>query len=241
VPGILALVAALTAVVTWPLVITTGQITDWHDVLFSTWVLAWETHALSTAGASIANANIFWPNNNALFYGPAALGALPWFAPVYLATGDPVRAVNVAFLMCLTMTGASLHWVVWRWKRSHAAGFVAAATFLTTPWVSSSFIPLTPHLAALQLFPVVVYLASSNLARMRQVVALFIAIVVQCLTDLVYVAPAVLAPLGALVVIRLARRFSRRAGMRLAGVVVASSIVLASSPQAVALVWGSIA
>jgi len=85
---------------------------------------------------------------------------------------------------------------------------------------------MVPHLAALQFFPLIVLLASSNLDRWRSVLALTALATLQGLTDLVYIAPAVLGPLGILALFRLARRRTRRSGLRVAGVVVASAALL---------------
>jgi hypothetical protein len=224
----LASSALLTLWLTWPLAVETARpLRGTGDYGYSAWVLAWLTHGLTTAPWRLAEANIFWPDDHTLFYGPAALGALPFFAPVYLATRDAVRSVNVTFWTCLALTGAAIHWVVWRWTRSHAAGLVAAASFLTTPWVSSTFLPRAPHLAALQCLPLIVFLSRRQLASARSRAWLGLLVILQCATDLVYVAPAVLGPLGALALVRLARPATRRVGVRLARVLVVSVAALA--------------
>lgn len=106
---------ALTIVLTWPLAITTGTARlPFCDSLFSGWVLSWGAHALTSAPATLPDGNIFWPDRDALFYGPAAFGALLWYTPIYVLTGDPVRALNLTYLLCFTLTGATAHWVVWR-------------------------------------------------------------------------------------------------------------------------------
>src|SRR6516162_1417509 len=89
---LVALYAVLVGWLTWPLVayITThhpslGPGSDF-DSLYTAWALAWESHVLSSGSLAFANANIYYPEPGALFYGPAAFGALPFFAPVYLLT-----------------------------------------------------------------------------------------------------------------------------------------------------------
>jgi len=117
---LLAFYLAGVAWLTWPLA---GSLSSalpcptrifMHDIYYSTWVLAHESHALLTAPWRIADANIFHPTPSALFYGPAALGALPLFAPVFLATGNPTLAINLTFLVGLALTGAAMHVVVRR-------------------------------------------------------------------------------------------------------------------------------
>lgn len=48
----------------------------------------------------------------------------------------------------------------------------------------------------------------------------------QCTTDMVYIAPAVLAPLGALAAVRLARPATRRIGVRLAAAIGVAALAL---------------
>ena len=60
-----------------------------YDTIYTAWVLAYETHALTTAPAQLYEANIYHPEHSALLYGPTSLGALPFFAPTFLATGNP--------------------------------------------------------------------------------------------------------------------------------------------------------
>ena len=221
---LLAFYLAGVAWLTWPLA---GSLSSalpcptrifMHDIYYSTWVLAHESHALLTAPWRIADANIFHPTPSALFYGPAALGALPLFAPVFLATGNPTLAINVTFLVGLALTGAAMHVVVRRWTGSDLAGVVGAATLLANQWVIWGFVPTAPHWAALELLPLIAFVAAAPFPSMRAALRLLPLLVLQCLTDLVYVAPAVLGPLGALAAIRILRRDTRAAAVRLAAV-----------------------
>ncbi|HZF03652.1 MAG TPA: hypothetical protein VE932_04895, partial [Patescibacteria group bacterium] len=221
---LLAFYLAGVAWLTWPLA---GSLSSalpcptWifmHDIYYSTWVLAHESHALLTAPWRIADANIFHPTPSALFYGPAGLGALPLFAPVFLATGNPTLAINVTFLVGLALTGAAMHVVVRRWTGSDLAGVVGAATLLANQWVIWAFVPTAPHWAALELLPLIAFVAAAPFPSMRAALRLLPLLVLQCLTDLVYVAPAVLGPLGVLAAIRILRRDTRAAAVRLAAV-----------------------
>jgi hypothetical protein len=99
----------------------------------------------------------------------------------------------------------------------HSAGFVAAAYFLSSPWVNSQFLPATPHFAALTLFPVIVYASARGMARPRDALLLGLAIAAQCLTEVAYVAPALLSPLLVLAVARVLRARVRHSGLLLLG------------------------
>jgi hypothetical protein len=222
----LALYAAAVAWLTWPLAARLathlpGTGVMGFDALYSIWALAWETHALSTAPWRVADANIFHPTPSALFYGPTGFGALPLFAPVYAATDNPALAINVTFLGGIALTAWGLHCVVGRWTGSHLGGFLAASTFLTASyWLIA--VPNTPHWAALHWFPWIVLLA----AAARPSLWLVPLVVLQCLTDPVYYAPAVLVPLVLLAAWQLARPGSRAAGRRLAVVVAVAALLL---------------
>ncbi len=217
---------------TWPLAARATSalphtaIACFFDTLYSAWTLSYESHALVSVGTRLADANIYHPASNALFYGPAALGALPLFAPVFLATGNPVLAINVTFLLGLALTGVAMHVVVRRWTGSDLAGVVAAVTVLFNRWIVWGFVPTAPHWAALFGFPLIAFAAALRLDSLRSASLLVSLVVLQCLTDLVYVAPAVLGPLSVLAAFRLLRRRSRAEGLRLLGVLGLASLML---------------
>jgi len=196
------------------------------DTTYSAWVLGWGSHALLTPGLRLADANIFYPAPDALYYGPAGFGALPFFLPAFLVTGHAGFATNVMLLSSATLSALSLHWVVRRWTGLESAGFVAGASLLVHPWYLWGFVGTTPHLAPLVYFPLIAFLAARQDLRWRGALLLVLLIVAQCLTDPVYVAAAVVAPLGLLALWRLARRHSRRDGLVLAGVLATALLCL---------------
>jgi hypothetical protein len=227
--GAVALVYAAIAVwLTWPL----GAHIATHlpktsmvfDTLHTAWVLSWETHSLTTAPLSLPDANVYYPTPNALFYGQTAFGALPYFAPVLLASGNPALALNVMFLAGVVFTASALHLVVRRWTGSHLAGALAAWTFLTTRWVLWEVVPTAPQYALLHLFPLIV-LAAATPAR-RFPLGLLALVVLQGLVDPVYLGAAMLLPLGVLAGARMARPQTRGAGIRLAGALALALLAL---------------
>lgn len=222
--ALLALPVYLAVVIwlTWPLAAHPGtHRPDVHvicrfDVVYTEWVLAWETHALTTAPLQLADANIYHPARHTLFYGPTALGMLPYFAPTYLATGNPTLALNLGFLACLALTAWSLHVVIGRWTGSVGAALVAGWCVLTNRYVVWSM-PLAPHFAAVQyLAPIVLLAAAPGRGRAAHVLLTSL-VVLQCLTDPIYVAPGVVGTLGLLALARCARPVTRSDGMRLLG------------------------
>jgi hypothetical protein len=215
---------------TWPLGATLGTRVMFRvlgsDGLFTTWVLAWQSHALAHAPARWFDGNIFHPAPRALFYGPMGLGALPLFAPPFLATGNPILAANLTFLSGVVLTATALHLVVRAWTGSHAPGMIAAAAFLGTRWTLQDWIPGPYHWSALFCFPFLVLLAARRTLETRAILLLAALIAMQCLTELVYIAPAVLAPLGVLTLARLLRRRTRADGLRLAAAIAIAMLAL---------------
>jgi hypothetical protein len=229
--SLLAYVAAV-AWLTWPLAahVTThlpATRASWrYDALYGLWALAHETRALASDPALLFESDIFHPAPRTLFYGPLALGALPTFAPGFLATGNPTLAMNVTFLAALALTAWTLHLVVRRWSGSHLAGAVAATTWLTTPYVHWWFIPTAPYYGVLFYLPLIALLAATPLDSARSCAALALLVAIQSLTEVVYVAPAVFVPLGLLALARCLRRDTRMAGLRLGAVLALAALPL---------------
>jgi hypothetical protein len=231
--GVLGGYLCLVLVLTWPL----GAHLATHlpdtapgcrfDALKGAWLLAhWSRVLAHPCWTCLLDGNIYHPTQHALLYGPLALGAIPYFAPPFLLTGNPALALNLTFLVGVAATATALHLVVARWTGSHAAAFVAGLAFLTTRWVLWEWIPATPWFASLACFPLIIFLAARRDPRLQVRWALAAAVALQCLTDPIYVAPAVLCPLTGLTVLRLARADTRRSGLRLLGCLVFAALVV---------------
>ena len=231
------LYAGVVVWLTWPLArhLTTHLPGGRPDALYMAWVLAYESHALTTAPLALLDTNIFHPARRTLFYGDTGFGMLPYFLPTFVLTGNPTLAINVAFLGCIALTASALHLVVHRWTGSHLAGLVAGWTLLTRPWVLWEFIPSAPSYAVLQYFPAIVLLAATP----ERLLPLLPLVVLQCLTDVVYVAPAVLVPLGVLALGRTLRSRTRAAGLRLLTVLALALVVLAPVYLGHRAVWAA--
>jgi hypothetical protein len=196
------------------------------DLPQTAWVLAHETRALTEAPATFANAPIYHPTPGALFYADAAFGALPFFLPPFLVSGNPTLAVNLALLVPVASTALMLHLVVRLWSGSHLAGVIAAWTLLTTRWALWDFGPTAPQYVALLWFPFIIFLATRAPSRARDV-ALAALIVLQSMSSPLYVSVAILLPLGLIALARLARRGRRADGLRLLGAMVLALLALA--------------
>jgi hypothetical protein len=185
---IVAAYAALVIWLTWPLasVATTDfpitLVTSRDDTMLTTWAAAHETRALWSGAVALADAGIYHPTPNSLYYGETGFGVLPIFAPVFLATENPTLAMNVVFLAGVVLTASAIHAVTRWWTDSHAAGFVAGVSFVTTPWVLWTWVSTAPPYAMLQYLPLVIAMTAAVAARWRRTVGLGFLVALQGLT-----------------------------------------------------------
>lgn len=228
---VLALYGAASAWLTWPLAALATSYLPWPwgmpvDPILLASVLAHETRALVGNPMALPHAPMFHPEPYALFYGEAGFGALPFFAPVFLATGEPVLALNMTYLAGVTLTATSLHLVIARFTGSWMAGLVGGAMFLTTHWVLWSWLPNAPSYAMLMYLPWIIWLASERRVDRRGLLGLGTLIVLQGLTS-VYVAAATILPLACLATLWVVRPASRREGRALLTVLALAVVPLA--------------
>lgn len=213
-----------------------AHVSSRYDGLFIAWTLAHQSRALAHDPADWPHGGAFHPARLAAFHGETATGMLPYFAPTFLATGNPILALNVAVLLCVALTAAALHLVVVAWTGSHAAGCVAACTALATRWLLPGGIGAGPNYAVLQYLPAIVFLAALPAPGRGAHAALVALLVLQGLVS-VYLAVAVLLPLTALSVVLALRGATRRHGVGLALCVAASAVALAPFYWGHAVVW----
>ncbi len=216
---------------TWPLAASLGSqlphttfICEF-DLRQMVWALSWQTHALTTEPLRFFEANLYHPTHHALLYADAGFGALPWFAPTFLVTRNPVLAANVMFLGSIALTACLLHLVVARWTGLASAGIVAAGTLLTTRWILWTWVPAAPNYGVLQALPVIIYLAAAPVRSTARTVLLGVLLALHGMTNPYYAASA-LGTLGVLAGLRLLTPSGRRAGATLALVLAGAAAVL---------------
>jgi len=195
------------------------------DLRQMVWALSWQTHALTTDPSRFFEANLYHPTPHALLYADAGFGALPYFAPTFLATGNPALAANLMFLGSIALTAALLHLIVARWTGLASAGVIAAGTLLTTRWVLWTWVPAAPNYGVLQALPLIIYLASTRVRSGARTAVLALLVVLHGMTNPYYAASA-LATLGVLAGLRLLVPSGRHAGLVLVGVLAAATAVL---------------
>ncbi len=103
--------------------------TNLGDTSLNTWILAWQSHALTTHPSQWFGGNVYFPYGNSLGYSELMLPLLAVFGPVFLATGNAVLAYNVTqiALLCLCL------WATFRLARylgcSPISAYCAALAF----------------------------------------------------------------------------------------------------------------
>lgn len=79
------------------------------DARLILWILAWDVHALLTQPAHFFDANIFHPAPDMLAGSEHLLSATLLSGPVYLLTGNPLLAGNVAMLATYVLAAVSMY------------------------------------------------------------------------------------------------------------------------------------
>ncbi len=124
------------------------------DELLNTWVLTWDFHALMTDPGNLFNANIFYPARTTLMFSEHMIGVLPFFAPVYALTGNPIFAYNVVLLISFPFSGLAMFLLVHYWTRNFWASLLTGSLFAFAPirlWQAGHFQLLNMYWAPLAL------------------------------------------------------------------------------------------
>ncbi len=116
-----AIFAALALAVTWPLWQPVGQsavIQSYGDPLLNSWILWWDRFALFHQATAFFDANVFWPNADALAYGEhllaPALMTLP-FAPL---VDHPAALHNLSVVQAYFFSALAAYALAWRYFRT---------------------------------------------------------------------------------------------------------------------------
>jgi len=141
--GALALLTALTIILTWPQVLHLSSHTARHDdPLFSIWRLSWVAHALPNDPAHLFDANIFHPRRLTLAFSDAMPLEAAIAAPWLWAGVNPVLVYNVLLLGGIVISGLGM-FVLARYLMNDAdAALVSAAIFTLVPYRVEHFMHL---------------------------------------------------------------------------------------------------
>ncbi len=131
----IGLFALLTVVMTWPQARVLGtEATPHHDVYFNMWRLEWFTHAIATQPSHLFDANIFYPEPDALALSDAMIVEGIVAAPFLRARVRPVLVHNVLLLAAIALSGASMFAFARYLTDSRGAAIVAGIVFAFAPY-----------------------------------------------------------------------------------------------------------
>ena len=128
--------ALLTAVLTYPLAFQIDRVgrINTDDGRWSIWVVAWVAHALTTDPAGVYQANIFYPQQNALAFSEANLVAGAIGAPVWAATHNPYTTHNAAALASFVIAFVGAYYLTRYLTGSRGGAVVAAVLYAFCPF-----------------------------------------------------------------------------------------------------------
>ena len=127
---------ALTSVLTYPLAFKIDRVgrLNTDDGRWSIWVVSWVAHALTTDPAGVFQANIFYPQRNALAFSEANLVEGAIGAPVWALTHNPYTTHNVVALFSFILSAVGAYYLV-RYLTGHrGAAAVAGVLYAFCPF-----------------------------------------------------------------------------------------------------------
>jgi hypothetical protein len=127
---------AFTSVLTYPLAFKIDHLgrVNTDDGRWSIWVVSWVAYALGTDPIGVYQANIFYPQRNALAFSESNLveGALG--APVWALTRNPYTTHNAVALLSFVIAAAGAYYLVRYLTGNRGAAAVAAVLFAFCPF-----------------------------------------------------------------------------------------------------------
>ncbi|MBI3494116.1 MAG: hypothetical protein HY047_20410 [Acidobacteria bacterium] len=130
--------ALLTVLMTWPLAAHPARAlaSDFGDPLFNTWVMGWVAEHLTRALAghfssltALWDANIFYPEPNALAYSDHLFTETVQILPIYWATGNLLLCYNVALLLSFALSAFGAFLLLRELTGSRVAALTAGVFF----------------------------------------------------------------------------------------------------------------
>jgi hypothetical protein len=127
---------ALTSILTYPLAFQIDRVgrVNTDDGRWSIWVVSWVAHALGSDPAGVYQANIFYPQRNALAFSEANLVEGAIGAPVWALTENPYTTHNVVALLSFVIAFAGAYYLVRYLTGSRGGALVAAVLYAFSPF-----------------------------------------------------------------------------------------------------------
>jgi hypothetical protein len=124
---------ALALALTYPLAVQAPTSVYREDPLHLAWILAWDCHAIQSS-SRLLEGNTFYPATNALVTSEALLGDLPFFAPTYALTGNPLLALNLMTIVSFWLSGFFIYLFLQRITGTPLVSFLGGLLFAFSPW-----------------------------------------------------------------------------------------------------------
>jgi hypothetical protein len=133
--SMLLVFTALTAVMTYPLVLHLGDgVHDDGDPLLNVWALTWVAHQLPLAPAHLFDANIFYPERRTLAFTESLLLPGMLTAPLHWMGMAPLLVYNLVLLSGFAVSGAGTALLVRSLTGNTAAALLAGIVFAFLPY-----------------------------------------------------------------------------------------------------------
>jgi len=130
-----ALFSALTMPMLYPISLHPGSVIfDRWDGCLHTWILAWDVHKFTSGLSNFFDANIFWPQHDALAYSDHLIGSALLAAPFYLISGNPLLAHNMVGILSFILSGFGMYLLARHFIANRPAAFLAGLIFAYCPW-----------------------------------------------------------------------------------------------------------
>lgn len=103
---VILLYAAITLIITYPLILNIETNLISGDPSLNTWILAWDVHSILTDPMHLFDANAFYPFvDNSLAFSEHLLANIFIALPIIVATDNPVLSYNVIFILSFILSG----------------------------------------------------------------------------------------------------------------------------------------
>ncbi len=183
----LLLFTFLTGVMTYPQVLhMTDGVHDDGDPLMVTWVLAWVAHQLPRAPAHLFDANIFYPDRNALAFSETLIVPGVIVAPLHWLGVGSILIHNLVFLSGFAISGVGVALLVRRLTGNAGAAILAGIVFAFPPYRIDHYAHL--QLQQTQFIPLAMWAFHVLLdtGRLRDGVLLGVSVACQMLSCMYY-------------------------------------------------------
>lgn len=115
---------------TWPLATQMPTIvSDTGDPLLNTWIIDWDCYAFTHRGATLFQADIFYPAKYPLAFSENMIGVALVMLPSYLAGAAPLTTYNLALLLGFAFSAYGAYVLARKVTRSVAAAVIAGVLY----------------------------------------------------------------------------------------------------------------